>query len=475
MPPLSYDQPKMRAGLGCIALFMLPFLAAGLFTISVGFKEYSRGAATQQWLLPVVVGGAFTIFALGFAAMPLYAVRRSRADAAALQQGVIVDRSGASGVSLLIFAIVWNAIAFPVGFFFVPYSHDAPLWAQAIAMIFPVIGVILLITAGYQLLRRHKYGASRLMLDHLPVATGTTFRGDIDTHLQEAPESGFGLRIMCVRRVTTGSGSHSSTREDVLWADEQTVSSSAAMRNPLGTRIPFTFTIPEDARPTDERNWNDCILWRIAVKAAMPGIDYAADFQFPVLSTGEHPHKPLSFAAPTASAATWVPSAESRITITPLPEGGEEIVVATHSRPSEIFGMLIFLTIWYGSVAIMIAVHAPFFFPILFSLFGLVVVLAIIDGLFGRSIIRTSPATLTLRRALPFGLGSPQSFAVSQIESISSNLALASQSAASAYTVDVTLKDGKHVQAAKAIRERSDAEMLALRMAPRPRTELTSL
>jgi hypothetical protein len=184
----------------------------------------------------------------------------------------------------------------------------------------------------------------------------------------------------------------------------------------------------------------------------------------PVLATGEHPHAPREFAVPSASASSWVPSAESHITITPLPEGGEEIVVSTHSRLSEVFGMLVFAAIWYGFVALMIAVHAPFFFPILFGLFGLVVVFALIDGLLGRSIIRTSPTTVTLRRAYPFGLGTTQTFDASQIESISSNLALASQSAASAYTVDVTLRDGKHVQAAKAIRERSDAEMLAARL-----------
>lgn len=463
MASLSYDQRATRAGAGCVVAFMIPFLAAGLGVIVLGLREYSRGAETRQWLIPLVVGSAFTIFSVGFAALPLYAMRRARADADALQHGVVVDREAASGVTLLVFAIVWNAISFPIGFL-VPRSHDIPIWAAGLAMLFPLIGVVLLIAAVYQLLRRHKYGASRLMLDHLPVVTGTTFRGDIDTHVKDVPANGFGVRIMCVRRVVTGSGKNQSTREDIVWADEQTVSSGAAMRNPLGTRIPFSFTIPDDARPTDERNPSDCIVWRIAVTAALPGIDYAADFQFPVLSTGEHPHAPREFAPAQVSASSWSPASESHITITPLPEGGEEIVVSTHSRPSEIFGMFLFAVIWYGFVAIMIAVHAPFFFPFLFSLFGLVVVFAIVDGLLGRSIIRTSRTTLTLRRAYPFGLGTTQSFETSQIESISSNLALASQSAASMYTVDVTLRDGKHVQAAKAIRERSDAEMLAARV-----------
>lgn len=453
----------MRVGFGCIAVFMLPFLAAGLSVIVVGAREYARGAGTQQWLIPITVGSAFALFALGFAAMPLYAVRRAHADATALQQGVIVDRSAATGVTLLIFAIIWNTISFPIAFL-VPRANDVPGWTLALVLLFPLIGVALMVSAVYQLLRRHKYGASRLMLDHLPVATGTTFRGDIDTHLQQAPESGFALRLMCIRRVVTGSGRNRSTNEDILWADEQTVSSGAAMRNPLGTRIPFSFTIPDEGRPTDERNSSDCIVWRIAVNAEMAGIDYAADFQFPVVSTGEHPHAPREFAMPAASAASWMPSEASHITITPLPEGGEEICVTTHARAGEIFGMLFFSIIWNGFVGIMIAVHAPAIFPILFGLVGLVVFLAILDGLFGRSIIRASRTGLTLRRAYPFGLGTQRTIEPPQIESISSNLALASQSAASMYTVDVTLTGGEHVQAAKGIRDRGDAEMLAARI-----------
>jgi hypothetical protein len=55
---------------------MPPFLAAGLFTISAGLKAHAHGDA--QWMIAVAVGAAFTIFAIGFASMALYALRRSR-------------------------------------------------------------------------------------------------------------------------------------------------------------------------------------------------------------------------------------------------------------------------------------------------------------------------------------------------------------------------------------------------------------
>ena len=83
MASLSYDQRTSRAVLGCIAVFMLPFLAAGVVTIGVGVREYSHGGATQQWLIPILAGGAFAAFALGFVSLPFYGMRRARADAAA--------------------------------------------------------------------------------------------------------------------------------------------------------------------------------------------------------------------------------------------------------------------------------------------------------------------------------------------------------------------------------------------------------
>lgn len=447
-----------------MVVFMLPFLAAGVSTIVVGVREYSHGGATQQWLVPILAGAAFVTFSLGFMAMPIYALRRATADTAALQQGVIVDHSGVQGVTLFIFAIVWNAISLPI--LWVVRNDDTPHNRVIyVALIFPAIGALLLFASVYMLLRRRKFGASRLMLDHIPVAVGATFHGDVDTHVKESPENGFVLRLMCVRRVDTGSGRNRSTDEKVLWADEQRVSASAAMRNPLGTRIPFTFTIPGDARPSDERISSDMIAWRLAVTAELPGIDFASDFQFPVLATGEQPHAPIEFAVATVSATAWVPSPESRIFLTPLPEGGDEIRITTRARASESLGLLLFTTIWWGVVVLLVRVRAPLIFPIVFGLFGVIMLLGILDNLLGRSIIRASRTALTVRREYLGGLvGTGSTLEVPQIESVSSNLSIATQAAASACSVDITLRSGVHVQAARAIRERQDAEMLAARI-----------
>ena len=482
----SYDQPAAsslgsagsRVAAGCIAVFMLPFVAAGVGMIFLGIRELRRGQPTQQWLVPLLAGAAFATFATGFVGVAFTAMRSAARDVVARasnpQQpwrwrkewvdGVIVDRGGPTSAYLFVFAIVWNAISF--GITYVLFSNGVFHQKQPVVwfvLIFPVIGAFLMVGAVYQLLRRRKFGVSRLLLDHIPIVPGTAFRGDIDARVNDSPENGFHIRLMCVHRVTTGSGRSRSTHETIVWADEQTVNAGAAMRSPVGTRIPFTFTVPADARPSDERLSNDEIVWRVAVTAELPGIDYAATFEVPVFATGDSPHAQTHYAVTAAAASAWSPARESRIAIEPLAEGGEEIRVATRAKGSEMFGLLVFALVWFGVVGVMIA-QGVFFFSLVFALFGSVVLLAILDNYVGTTVVRASRNGLLLRRRYPFGIKFDRNIRADEVESITSNLALSSQSAASLYTVDVTVRGGMHWNAARAIRERSDAEMLAARL-----------
>lgn len=486
MSQLSYDQPPSadalpkagrRAAGACITIFMLPFAAAGIAMMALGIREFRRGQPTTQWVIPLLFGAVFVTFAAGFVAISFAAMRNATRDVVARAQnpeqpwrwrkdwvdGVIVDRSGPAAAFILIFAIIWNALSFPIVLLMFRNGAFAAQRAAYVVLIFPVIGAFLMATAIYQMLRRHKYGVSRLMLDHMPLAPGSTFRGDVDVRLQDSPENGFQVRLTCVHRLTTGSGKSRSTNETILWAEEKVVSSGAAMRSPVGTRVPLTFTIPADARPSDERLPNDEIVWRVSVAAEVPGIDYAATFEVPVFATGDTPHAPMQFAVATAAAASWAPSRESRIAIEPLAEGGEEIRVSTRAKGGEVIGLFLFALIWYGVIAIMIA-QGVVLFSLIFIAFGSFVLLAILDNFLGRTIIRASRDALLIRRRYPFGLKFDRRVTPADIESITSNLALSSQTAASMYNVDVTVRGGAHLNAARAIRERSDAEMLAARL-----------
>jgi hypothetical protein len=81
-----------------------------------------------------------------------------------------------------------------------------------------------------------------------------------------------------VRRVGTGR----TVREEILWKEEQTVGSFLVQPGAGGTHIPFAFTLPVDARSSDDSISGHPVIWRLHVSAEVPGVDYAAEFELPV-------------------------------------------------------------------------------------------------------------------------------------------------------------------------------------------------
>jgi hypothetical protein len=194
---------------------------------------------------------------------------------------VVRDENAWRAPFLWLFGIVWMAITLPAIFAF---REQAARQKSALLFmgLFPIIGVGLIAFAVYQTLRRRKYGVSVCRLERVPVPLGSSLRAEVHARVRDLPEKGFDVRLACVRRVVTGSGKHRSTSEMILWHGEATVASGAAMPNPEGMRIPIRFTLPRDAPTTDASNPRDSVLWRLDIRADVPGVDYAARFELPV-------------------------------------------------------------------------------------------------------------------------------------------------------------------------------------------------
>ncbi|MGZ7080448.1 MAG: hypothetical protein ACXVJT_13625 [Thermoanaerobaculia bacterium] len=286
-----------RFTFGCTILFAL-FALGGLIALVQGIRQYPT--KHDAAIAPIVVGRVFTFMGLLLTVGTWYGAKtNATTDALKLQHpdkpwmwredwasGVIKDINKGRAIALWVFVVVWNAFSFPVALRMRPQMRTDDLPSYAI-LLFPLIGVILLITAVYQTLRLMKFGTSTCRLERVPIAPGGTFRGNIELNIDAAPEKDYRLRLASIRAVTTGRGKNRSTREKVLWEHELVVSSSAAMRGPSGTRIPFQFAIPRDAQVTDDSNSLDRYLWRMFASAEFPGVDYSAQFEIPVYRTGE--------------------------------------------------------------------------------------------------------------------------------------------------------------------------------------------
>jgi len=274
---------------------MLPFLGAGVSVMSIGIRALQRHEANA--IAPLLAGLLFTAFSVGFFAIVFVAIRRA-ARTASLQAKApdqpwlwrpewtarrIPDSRGNAAWLLWIFAIFWNAVTIPATFLILREWSRQQNHLLLLALIFPAVGVVLIIAAIYTGMRRLKFGASICTIDTVPINPGRSFHGEIEMRGDAVPEGGYLLRLVCVHRVVTGSGKNQTTRETPLWQQESRVTSASAMRLATGgVRVPFSMTIPHDVRSSDIRNSRDQILWRLEVSAEMPGVDYDASFDLPV-------------------------------------------------------------------------------------------------------------------------------------------------------------------------------------------------
>jgi len=288
----------VKPAFGCFVLFLLPFCGVGIFMA----VNTLRAATAGQW----AEAPFFLVFALAFGGIGfglLGVALRGRARAAEVERlkaehpdqpwlwrpdwaaGRIEGSSRRSMFAVWGFALLWNVITAGV----VPpvviqeYVEKRNRLAL-LALVFPAVGIGLLIWAVRLTLRYRKFGVSIFRVAQVPGVTGRKLYGVILTNTYVRPDDGFGLTPNCVNRVTTRSGGESSTRERILWQEERQVTETGHVGR-TATAIPVSFRLPLNARETDASDPSSEILWRLEARASVPGVEYHAGFEVPVFRT----------------------------------------------------------------------------------------------------------------------------------------------------------------------------------------------
>src|SRR5437588_7041524 len=135
-------------------------------------------------------------------------------------------------------------------------------------------------------IRRERFGKTYFEFDSLPIAPGKKLTGRVELHLATSAQHGIDLRLSCVRRITTGSGKNQSTRDEVLWEQQQNIAAGVLGSGPLGAAASVSFDIPADAYESNYENLRDKILWLLHAQADVPGVDFSEDYELPVFRTG---------------------------------------------------------------------------------------------------------------------------------------------------------------------------------------------
>lgn len=202
-------------------------------------------------------------------------------------EGKVVQEGSGSMRLLVGFTAAWNVIAWGIAGLALlggPGGGDAPWFV----LVFPLVGLGLVVATARTWIRRRRFGIGVLHLETVPGRLGRRLRGRVETGVApaDAPGDGFRVRLHCVeRRSFRDRDGDDRVTEDELWGDEWR--ERGRVEGASGLVVAIDIPLPDHLPPTEMLPEDDRVLWRLAVTASLPGVDYAALFEVPVFPPEE--------------------------------------------------------------------------------------------------------------------------------------------------------------------------------------------
>lgn len=175
------------------------------------------------------------------------------------------------------FTVFWNAISSPIPFI-LPGELARGNQLAWIALLFPLVGLGLLVWAVRQTLAWRRFGITELQLDPFPGALGGDVGGTVELRLGYNPKYRFHVTLTCyhVYRRRTNDGNE--TVRDARWQDEQAAQVQPGLH---GTRLRFLFQPPDDL-PESSKGDKSRDEWTVNISAELPGADFDRSWEIPV-------------------------------------------------------------------------------------------------------------------------------------------------------------------------------------------------
>ena len=181
------------------------------------------------------------------------------------------------------FAAIWNLISAFTPFLAYQEVVEKQNYLALIALLFPLVGIMLIAWAIQRTLEWRRFGPAPLRLDPFPGSIGGHVGGTIDLNLPYDSEARFELTLTNIHHYVSGSGKNRSRKEKALWQDVQI---AHAEYGSSGTRLSFRFDVPEGLSESDADPEGDSHdEWRLNLKAELPGADLDRDYEIPVYAT----------------------------------------------------------------------------------------------------------------------------------------------------------------------------------------------
>jgi hypothetical protein len=377
--------------------------------------------------------------------------------------GRITSGARKSVILLWVFVLFWLAASTVITLLVVPPEWQRGNHAALIALIFPLIGLAVLVFAFNTTRAWRRFGQSFFEMAAMPGALGGTLEGMIRVNTRLRPEHGLHLRLSCLRRSTTGTGNNRSTTEKIIWQDEKWLRSDLPQADLNATGIPVYFKLPAD-HPESTTAVGDGIHWKLEASAKVRGPNYHATFEVPVFNVPETPIPADDPTAPYQMSLDEIrQQIHSHVQVNDLAGGGKEFIFPAGRNPGFASGATAFVLIWTAVVVFLIWKQAPFIFPLVFSAIDLLMAAFVFDLWFRRSRVVATPAQVQIDTAW-LGIKKQRTLKLSEVAKIVTDVG-ATAGHTAYYDLKIRTRDGREFTAAKNLGSKPEADWLAQQMA----------
>lgn len=291
------------------------------------------------------------------------------------------------------FAGFWNLVSLPAGVAGVEAALSGKLVAL-VALLFPLVGVGLLVWAVKSTLAWRRFGRLQLHLDPYPGAIGGQVGGRIWLPVNYDAGQVFKVTLSCCNSYISGSGKNRRRTERNVWQSNG-FAHTQSVRG--GTELSFLFDVP-DSLPESEVPADTYHLWRAYLEADLPGVDLGSTFEIPVFRTGQ---KALTLTAssldhPAASEA-HEEAIERALVIEQIPGGVAWRCPAFVNAGQKLTGAVIG-AIFFGAGLFMMGTDASIVLKFAFLAVGGIVILTALYSLLVSLVVRIDDQYLVVQR-----------------------------------------------------------------------------
>ena len=299
------------------------------------------------------------------------------------------------------FAAFWNLVSAPLPFLMYREILEKQNYAALLGILFPLIGIGLIVWAVRSTLEWKRFGPAPVALDPFPGAIGGHVGGTIDVNLPFDAGTKIMLTLTNLHSYISGSGKNRSRSEKAKWQDKQIAHSESG---PNGTRLSFRFGVPEGLTESDaDQSCDDYHIWRLNLQADLPGTDIDRDYEIPVYPTGERSHHISARAVESARSETdQMDDLAVRDAIELSTSfGGKEMYFPMGRNLGSALGGLVFGGTFTGAGWWLMFPEGRFFFGLVFGAVGLAILLfSLYAGLNSLQIIKDATELSSVRRIL---------------------------------------------------------------------------